>query len=114
MANNNPKENQLQIELRPEQAGGTYANLVILAHSKTEFIADFVAALPGLPKAQVQSRIILAPEHAKRLLFALQENIGKYEQQFGVINVGGQTPKREERPRPSASPAARLRLNERM
>ncbi|MBQ0164929.1 MAG: DUF3467 domain-containing protein [Bacteroidaceae bacterium] len=94
MANNNPKENQLQIELRPEQAGGTYANLVILAHSKTEFIADFVAALPGLPKAQVQSRIILAPEHAKRLLFALQENIGKYEQQFGVINVGGQTPQK--------------------
>ena len=90
MANNNPKENQLQIELRPEIAGGTYANLVILAHSKTEFIADFIAALPGLPKAQVQSRIILAPEHAKRLLVALQDNLAKYEQQFGVIPVGGQ------------------------
>ncbi len=92
MANNNPKEGQLQIELRPEVAGGVYANLAILAHSKTEFICDFVAALPGLPKAQVQSRVILAPEHAKRLLLALQDNIGKYEQQFGVINIGGQAP----------------------
>ena len=90
MANNNPKENQLQIELRPEISGGVYSNLVILAHSKTEFIADFVAALPGLPKAQVQSRVILAPEHAKRLLYALQDNISKYEQQFGTIPVGGQ------------------------
>lgn len=90
MANNNPKENQLQIELRPEISGGVYSNLVILAHSKTEFIADFVAALPGLPKAQVQSRIVLAPEHAKRLLYALQDNISKYEQQFGTIPVGGQ------------------------
>ena len=90
MANNNPKENQLQIELRPEISGGVYSNLVILAHSKTEFIADFVAALPGLPKAQVQSRIILAPEHAKRLLYALQDNVSKYEQQFGTIPVGGQ------------------------
>lgn len=89
MANNNPKEGQLQIELRPEVAGGTYANLAILAHSKTEFICDFVAALPGLPKAQVQSRVILAPEHAKRLLFALQDNVSKYEQQFGTINLGG-------------------------
>lgn len=90
MANNNPKENQLQIELRPEISGGVYSNLVILAHSKTEFIADFVAALPGLPKAQVQSRVILAPEHAKRLLYALQDNVSKYEQQFGTIPVGGQ------------------------
>lgn len=90
MANNNPKEGQLQIELRPEVAGGVYANLAILAHSKTEFICDFVAALPGLPKAQVQSRVILAPEHAKRLLLALQDNIKKYEQAFGPIVLPGQ------------------------
>lgn len=90
MANNNNKDGQqLQIELRPEVAGGTYANLAILSHSKTEFICDFIAALPGLPKAQVQSRIVLNPEHAKRLLFALQDNVAKYEQQFGVIQLGG-------------------------
>lgn len=92
MANNNSKEGQLQIELRPEVAGGTYANLAILSHSKAEFVCDFASALPGLPKAQVMSRIILAPEHAKRLLFALQDNISKYEQQFGTIQVGGQAP----------------------
>lgn len=92
MANNNPNEQQLQIELRPEVASGVYANLAILAHSKTEFICDFVSALPGLPKAQVQSRIILAPEHAKRLLLALQDNVSKYEQQFGTIQLGGNAP----------------------
>lgn len=88
MANNNSQDNQLQIELRPEVASGVYSNLVILAHSKNEFVCDFASALPGLPKAQVQSRIILTPEHAKRLLFALQDNISKYEKQFGTIQMG--------------------------
>lgn len=89
---NHSKEEQLQIELRPEVAGGTYANLVILAHSNTEFVLDFATTLPGLPKAQVQSRIVMTPEHTKRLLFALQDNISKYENQFGTIQFGGQKP----------------------
>ena len=89
MANNNQQGQQLQIELTPEVAGGTYANLAIIAHSKTEFVCDFVAALPGPQKAQVKSRIILAPDHAKRLLHALADNINKYEQQFGKIELGG-------------------------
>lgn len=88
MANNNPQEGQLQIELRPEKAGGVYSNLAILSHSKTEFVLDFIATLPGLPKAQVESRVIMAPEHAKRLLLALQDNVGKYENQFGTIQLG--------------------------
>ena len=82
MANENQ---QLQIELKPEVAGGVYSNLALLTHSNNEFIADFVQMLPGMPKAQVASRVIMAPEHAKRLLFALQDNIQKYEQNFGSI-----------------------------
>ncbi len=85
MANEN--QNQLQIELKPEIAGGVYANLALLTHSNNEFIADFVQMLPGMPKAQVASRVIMAPEHAKRLLFALQDNIQKYEAQFGQIQL---------------------------
>ena len=64
---------QLQIELREEVAQGTYANLAIITHSSSEFILDFVRVMPGIPKAGVQSRIIVAPEHAKRLLRALEE-----------------------------------------
>ena len=82
---NNPEENQLQIELTPEVAQGTYTNLAILSHSHAEFIADFVRIVPGMNKAPVVSRLIIAPEHAKRLLFALQDNIAKYEKQFGAI-----------------------------
>ena len=69
---------QLQIELKEEVAQGTYANLAIITHSSSEFVLDFVRVLPGMPKAGVQSRIVLAPEHAKRLLQALEDNIGKY------------------------------------
>ena len=70
MENQNP-DNQLQIELKEEVAQGTYANLAIITHSSSEFVLDFVRVLPGLPKAGVQSRVILAPEHAKRLQRAL-------------------------------------------
>ena len=73
---------QLQIELREEVAQGTYANLAIITHSSSEFILDFVRVMPGIPKAGVQSRIIVAPEHAKRLLRALEDNIAKYERVF--------------------------------
>lgn len=78
---------QLQIELKEEIAQGTYANLAIITHSSSEFILDFVRVMPGMPKAGVKSRIILAPEHAKRLLKALEENVGKYERVFGPIRT---------------------------
>lgn len=79
--------NQFEIELTPEVAQGVYANLAIITHSSSEFILDFVRILPGIPKGGVKSRVILAPEHAKRLLGALQENIAKYENQFGAIKI---------------------------
>jgi len=95
MENNNGQDNQIQIELPEEIAQGTYSNLAIIAHSSSEFVIDFVRILPGLPKAKVQSRIILTPEHAKRLLYALNENINRFESQNGSIsadNSGGFLP----------------------
>ena len=87
MANESNKPGQMQFELTPEVAKGTYANLVMIAHSSSEFIVDFVNMFPGLPKPTIQSRVILAPEHAKRLMYALQDNINKYEQTFGPIRL---------------------------
>ena len=85
---NNPEENQLQIELTPEVAQGTYTNLAILSHSHAEFIADFVRIVPGMNKAPVvRSSDYCHRKHAKRLLFALQDNISKYEKQFGPIEL---------------------------
>lgn len=81
------KNNQLQIELSEEVAQGTYANLAVIAHSSSEFILDFIRVMPGLPKAGVKSRIVLTPEHAKRLMRALQDNINKYENTFGPIRI---------------------------
>lgn len=82
MENVNPK-NEIQIELSEETAQGTYANLAVIAHSSSEFIIDFIRVVPGAPKAKVQSRVILTPDNAKRLLFALQDNIAKFEEQKG-------------------------------
>ena len=76
---------QNNIELKEDTAQGIYSNLAIISHSNTEFVLDFIRVVPGIPKAQVKSRIILTPEHAKRLMFALQENISKFESQFGKI-----------------------------
>lgn len=87
MENQEKNNGQLQIELKEEVAQGTYANLAIITHSTSEFVLDFVRILPGMPKAGVQSRIILAPEHAKRLLKALEENIAKYERVCGSIRI---------------------------
>lgn len=89
------KENQLQIELKEEIAEGTYANLAIIAHSTSEFVLDFVRMMPGIAKAKVKSRIVMTPEHAKRLALALQDNLKKYEAQFGEIRLperGGYVP----------------------
>lgn len=83
---------QLQIELKEEIAQGTYANLAIITHSSSEFVLDFVRVMPGIPKASVQSRVIVAPEHAKRLLRALDDNITKYERIFGPIRISDEQP----------------------
>lgn len=80
---NNP--NQLNIELSEETAEGIYSNLAIITHSNAEFIIDFVKVMPGVPKAKVKSRIVLTPQHAKRLLAALADNISKYEAVHGMI-----------------------------
>jgi len=84
------EQKKLSMNLRQEVAPGAYSNLAVISHSKTEFIIDFAAMLPGLSGPEVVSRIIMNPEHAKRLLMALQDNIGKYEGQFGQISLGGQ------------------------
>ena len=89
----NKNQQGLQIELTPEVAQGEYANFAIITHSSSDFVIDFARVLPGVPKAQVRSRVILAPEHAKRLLGALQENIMRYERAFGSIKL----PQQEQR-----------------
>lgn len=85
--NQNPGQ-QLQIDLSPEMAKGVYSNFAIISHSHAEFVVDCAAMLPGQQKAQVVSRIILAPEHAKRLAMALQENVMRYESEHGKIDMG--------------------------
>lgn len=87
-----PKQNKLNIELPEEIAEGTYSNLAIISHSHSEFILDFVRILPNVPKAKVKSRVILTPTHAKRLLKALNDNVQKYEAQFGPISGNDNSP----------------------
>lgn len=84
-----PPQQQINIELPPEQAEGTYSNLAIITHSAAEFVIDFTRILPGVPKTKVYSRIIMTPQHAKSLLLALQENIKKFEEQYGEIKIHG-------------------------
>lgn len=86
------KEGQFQIELKEDIAEGVYANLAVIAHSSSEFVLDFVRMMPGVSKAQVKSRIVMPPEHAKRLMFALQDNLRRYEAQFGEIRLHDQRP----------------------
>lgn len=90
MANPNENQNQISLELKPEVARGSYSNLAVITHSHSEFILDFATMLPGMPKAEVGNRILMTPEHAKRLLAALTDNVKKYEQSFGTINMGEQ------------------------
>lgn len=78
-------QNQLNIEISEETAEGQYANLAIITHSHAEFVVDFVNVMPGTPKSKVKSRIILTPQHAKRLMKALTENIQKFEVANGPI-----------------------------
>lgn len=93
MENNQNNQQGLQIELPQNVAQGEYANFALITHSSSDFVIDFARVLPGVPKAQVKSRVILAPEHAKRLLAALQDNIMKYEAEFGRIQIPNQQPR---------------------
>ncbi len=79
------KPQQLNIELDADVAEGIYSNLAIINHSNSEFVVDFVSIMPGIPKSKVKSRIILTPQHAKRVLKALVDNVERFEKQHGVI-----------------------------
>jgi len=81
----NKNKGQIDIELKEDVAQGIYSNLAVITHSSSEFVVDFVRIMPGVPKADVKSRIILTPEHAKRLMLALQDNIRKFEAAHGPI-----------------------------
>lgn len=96
------EKKELQIELPTEVADGTYSNLAVIAHSTSEFIVDFLILTPGTQKAKVKSRILMTPENAKRLLGALKENVMRYEQQFGEIDM---------RKGASVSPAGTINLD---
>jgi len=100
MEENQPTPPHLDIELSEEIAEGIYSNLAIITHSQSEFVIDFIKIMPGMPKARVKSRILLTPQHAKRLAKALADNIQKFEQVHGKIkdletafpmNFGGPT-----------------------
>ena len=93
MNENDKKQQGLQIELPQEVAQGEYANFAIITHGSSDFVVDFARVLPGVPKARVCSRVVLAPEHAKRLLGALQENIMRYDNEFGPIRIPNQEPR---------------------
>lgn len=84
------QQGQIEIELPDEEAQGTYSNLVMIAHSPSEFILDFISVMPGAPKANVVKRMVLTPDHAKRLANALNENVKKYESENGTIDNNDQ------------------------
>jgi len=84
-----PPQQQINIELGEKEAEGIYSNLALISHSAAEFVIDFTRVLPGVPKTRVYARVIMTPQHAKSFLRALDENIRKYESQFGEIKVHG-------------------------
>jgi hypothetical protein len=85
MQNEQQPQNQLNIEISEDMAEGEYANLAIITHSHAEFVVDFVSVMPGTPKSKVKSRIIFTPQHAKRFMKALTENIQRFESANGLI-----------------------------
>ena len=87
------KQNQINIELSDEISKGKYANLAMIAHSSSEFVIDFIQLMPGVPKAKVNSRIIITPEHAKKFSIALNDNISKYENKYDKIKDFNELPK---------------------
>ena len=86
----NFEQGQMEIELPEEEATGTYSNLVMITHSASEFILDFIAVMPGVPKAKVVKRMVLTPDHAKRLANALNENVKRFEDEHGNISGNDQ------------------------
>lgn len=80
------KQGQIEIQLPEEEASGTYSNLVMISHSASEFILDFISVMPGVPKAKVVKRMVLTPDHAKRLSNALAQNVQKFEEEHGDIS----------------------------
>lgn len=87
-----PKQGQINIELDEQIAQGVYSNLAIINHSQSEFVVDFITIMPGVPKSKVKSRIVLTPQHAKRFLKALNDNVSKFEAQHGEITDYKQPP----------------------
>lgn len=81
---------QINVEIGEKESEGIYSNLALIAHSPSEFIIDFARVLPGVNKTKVYARIVMTPQHAKMLLNALEENLKKYENQFGAIKIQGQ------------------------
>ncbi len=95
MADNKQQPPQINIELGEDVSEGVYSNMAMITHSNTEFVLDFIRLMPGVPKAKVKSRIVMTPQHAKRLLKALNENISKFESVHGPIKdieSGGKLP----------------------
>jgi hypothetical protein len=88
---------QINVELGEKEAEGIYSNLALISHSPGEFVVDFTRVLPGVPKTKVYARIVMTPQHAKSFLQALQENVGKYESQFGEIKIHGGPPPVEQK-----------------
>jgi hypothetical protein len=84
-----PRQQQINIELGEKEAEGIYSNLAIISHSPAEFIFDFTRILPGVPKSRILARIIMTPQHAKMFMKAMNENMAKYERQFGEVNIEG-------------------------
>lgn len=87
------QKNELKINISPDKAQGVFANLALIAHTPTEFVLDFAQLMPGIQQANVVARIVVTPDQAKKILGALQNNIGQYEQKFGTIEPIGATPK---------------------
>ena len=85
MEEKKPQEVKLEIQLDEEMAQGAYVNLAVVNHNDSEFVVDLIFVQPQAPRAKVRSRVILSPQHAKRFVAALQENINRYEQNFGEI-----------------------------
>jgi Protein of unknown function (DUF3467) len=92
----NDGQRSINLEITDEVAQGEYANFVLVAHSPTEFVIDFARILPGPPKSKVSTRIIMAPQHAKALIYTLQDNLAKYEKNFGPVKPLPQLPPRSE------------------
>ena len=92
MSEQEKKQVKIQVQLTDEMAQGKYSNLAIINHSETEFVLDFLFIQPQAPKATVNSRIVLSPKNAKRLLMMLSENMAKHEGRFGQIVISEPAP----------------------